>query len=64
MPIHIIFVHKYFISEPDFKKFLQHFTTIRLQKDDNVIYFLVVFQKSEILKKPEDQWSCKRSPET
>ena len=38
--------HNYFISEPIFKLFVALFRTHKLQKDG-----MVVFQKSEILKK-------------
>ena len=44
----MIFGHNYFISEPIFKLFVALFRTHGLQKSGIVIFFLVVFQKSEI----------------
>ena len=53
----IIFGQNYFISEPIFKTFAALFMTFGLQKDDMII-FLVVFQKSEILKTAVSERLC------
>ena len=46
----MIFGHNYFISEPIFKLFVALSRTHELQNDGMIHIFLVVFQKSEILK--------------
>ena len=54
----IIFGHHYFISDPIFKIFKALFITFGLQKDDMVIFFIVVLQKSEILKNAVSERWC------
>ena len=55
----MIFGHNYFISEPIFKLFVANFRTHELQKDGYI--FLVVFQKSEILKNAVSERWCSDS---
>ena len=48
-PIQIIFWHRFFIYEPIFKIYVALFKTFGMQNVD-LVMFLGVFQKSEILK--------------
>ena len=57
----IIFGHNYITSEPIFNIFAALFRTVGLQKHDIVIFILVAFHETEILKNAVSERWCSDS---